>query len=73
MQSDDSDGLKQRLVTRVLRWQPDNLIQVWLTATATGLIIFVGDWAISRRPLPGLIFAVIFAGTFGAAHAHRLH
>jgi lipid-binding SYLF domain-containing protein len=72
MLSDDSDGPKQRLVTRAFRWQPDNLIQVWLAATATGLIIFAVDWVISGRPLPGLIFAMIFAGTFGAVHTHRL-
>jgi hypothetical protein len=73
MRSDGSDGPKQRLVARAFWWQPGNLIQVWLMATATGLIIFAVDWAAFGRPLLGLIFAVIFTGMFGAVQTYRLH
>jgi hypothetical protein len=73
MRRDNSDDPKQRLIGRAFRWQPVNLIQVWLMATAAGLIIFAADWAAFGKPLDGLIFAVIFAGMFGAAQTYRLH
>jgi hypothetical protein len=76
-----SDLPRRRSVARVLRWQPESQLQVWLFAIWSGLSLgaiyslvtyLVHGPASHSWPVDGLAFAGGITVTFGLGQCYRL-